>query len=79
MEQKDKKMNIYQLANGEFIPCFGPGPNNGSDATGSIDEGTVLMKDHRIDKFRYQQKIYYIGSVADLIGLAFNLKDPMNY
>ena len=28
-----------------MIPCFGlTGPNNGSDATGSIDEGVLLKK-----------------------------------
>ena len=44
--ERQKDEYLPKLANGEFIPCFGlTGPNNGSDATGSIDEGTVLMKD----------------------------------
>ena len=39
-EQKNKY--LPKLANGELIPCFGlTGPNNGSDATGSIDSGIL--------------------------------------
>ena len=42
-EQKDKY--LPGLADGTYIPCFGlTGPNNGSDATGSIDEGEVIEK-----------------------------------
>ena len=42
VEQKDKY--LPKLANGEYIPCFGlTGPHNGSDATGSIDEGKVII------------------------------------
>ncbi len=34
---------LPRLASGELIPCFGlTGPENGSDATGSIDEGFVV-------------------------------------
>ena len=40
---EQKKYFLPKLANGDFIPCFGlTGPNNGSDATGSIDTGTVI-------------------------------------
>ena len=43
--EKQKDYYLPKLANGEFIPCFGlTGPNNGSDATGSIDEGEVVKK-----------------------------------
>ena len=42
---KQKNYYLPKLATGEYIPCFGlTGPNNGSDATGSIDEGIVLKK-----------------------------------
>ena len=40
----DPQKNLYlpKLANGELIPCFGlTGPDNGSDATGSIDKGSL--------------------------------------
>ena len=37
---RNKRTLFTRLANGDFIPCFGlTGPNNGSDATGSIDTG----------------------------------------
>lgn len=37
-----KEYFLPKLADGTFIPCFGlTGPNNGSDAVGSIDEGYV--------------------------------------
>ena len=32
-----------------MIPCFGlTGPNNGSDATGQIDEGEVVKVDNKL-------------------------------
>ena len=76
--ERQKDEYLPKLANGEFIPCFGlTGPNNGSDATGSIDEGTVLMKDHRmVINLDINKRYITLGPVANLIGLAFNLKDP---
>ena len=42
-EQQDYYMP--KLASGEMVPCFGlTGPNNGSDAIGSIDTGRVISK-----------------------------------
>ena len=41
----DVQKNKYLpgLADGTYIPCFGlTGPNNGSDATGKIDKGTIV-------------------------------------
>ena len=44
MELKTKRKIFTQTSNGEFIPCFGlTGPNNGSDATGNIDTGKVVI------------------------------------
>ena len=41
--QEQKNKYLPGLADGTYIPCFGlTGPNNGSDATGTIDEGTVI-------------------------------------
>jgi acyl-CoA dehydrogenase len=40
-----KQYFLPQLANGSMIPCFGlTGPNNGSDAIGSIDKYTLIFK-----------------------------------
>ena len=77
-EQKDKY--LPGLANGDYIPCFGlTGPNNGSDATGSIDEGEVFEEDGKL-KIRVSLNKRYItlAPVANLMGIAFNLKDPDN-
>ena len=78
-EQKDKY--LPKLANGELIPCFGlTGPNNGSDATGKIDEGIVKKDDNGkifID-ITVNKRYITLAPVANLIGLAFRLKDPYN-
>jgi acyl-CoA dehydrogenase len=45
--QKDNY--LPKLASGEMIPCFGlTGPNNGSDAIGSIDKGVVVKKNNKV-------------------------------
>ena len=44
--EDQKQKYLPGLSNGDYVPCFGlTGPNNGSDAVGSIDEGFVQMKD----------------------------------
>ena len=77
-KQKDKY--LPGLANGTYIPCFGlTGPNNGSDATGNIDEGYVFEEDGK-KKIRVTLNKRYItlAPVANLMGIAFNLNDPDN-
>lgn len=76
---EQKKEYLPKLADGTYIPCFGlTGPNNGSDATGSIDEGVVITTDEGKLAVRLNINKRYItlGPVANLIGLAFRLKDP---
>lgn len=79
--EEQKKKYLPNLANGDLIPCFGlTGPNNGSDATGSIDEGIVKKDDNGnifID-INVNKRYITLAPVANLIGLAFNLKDPSN-
>ena len=77
-EQKDKY--LPGLADGSYIPCFGlTGPYNGSDATGDIDEGIVIMKDNKIMiKIKINKRYITLAPVANLMGIAFNLKDPNN-
>ena len=75
-EQKDKY--LPKLANGQKIPCFGlTGPNNGSDATGSIDKGSVFMDENGKVKIRVNLNKRYItlAPVSNLIGIAFDLED----
>ena len=80
----ENQQNKYlpELASGKKIPCFGlTGPNNGSDATGSIDTGEVIRDENGELKIKININKRYItlAPVANLIGLAFNLEDPNNY
>lgn len=75
-EQKNKY--LPGLANGDYIPCFGlTGPNNGSDATGSIDRGVVTKKDGKVCvKININKRYITLAPVANLVGVAFHLEDP---
>jgi acyl-CoA dehydrogenase len=77
-EQKDKY--LPGLANGKYIPCFGlTGPNNGSDAAGPIDKGTVILKDGKpVIEVEINKRYITLAPVSNLIGLAFKLQDPNN-
>ncbi len=78
----DEQKNYYlpKLADGTFIPCFGlTGPNNGSDAVGKIDEGIVELVDGKIKiKITLNKRYITLAPISNLIGIAFNLKDPNN-
>jgi len=76
--EDQKNYFLPHLADGTFVPCFGlTGPNNGSDAVGSIDEG-IVEKIDGIVKIRISLNKRYItlAPISNLIGIAFNLKDP---
>ncbi len=78
-EQQEKY--LPELASGNMIPCFGlTGPNNGSDATGSIDKGKLIKDSEGNIKIEVDVNKRYItlAPVANLVGLAFNLEDPNN-
>ena len=78
---EQKMFYLPKLAKGEFIPCFGlTGPNNGSDATGSIDEGVIKQNiNGELDIHVTINKRYItLAPVANLIGLAIRVKDPDN-
>lgn len=77
-EQKNKY--LPGLADGTYIPCFGlTGPNNGSDATGSIDEGTIVKVNGKtMIKVKINKRYITLAPVSNLMGIAFNLKDPNN-
>ena len=78
--EQQKNYYLPKLAKGDFIPCFGlTGPNNGSDATGSIDKGTIVKKDGKIMiKVKVNKRYITLAPVANLMGIAFNLEDPDN-
>ena len=75
-EQKD--YYLPKLANGTFIPCFGlTGPNNGSDAVGQIDEGIAELVDGKVKiRITLNKRYITLAPISNLIGIAFNLKDP---
>lgn len=76
--EEQKNMFLPRLATGECIPCFGlTGPNNGSDATGHIDVGIVKMVNgSRVIEIDLNKRYITLAPIANLIGIAFNLKDP---
>lgn len=78
-EQKNKY--LPKLADGTYIPCFGlTGPNNGSDATGNIDTGTVIMHEgKKVIDITVNKRYITLAPVSNLVGLAFNLEDPNEY
>lgn len=77
--EEQKKNYLPKLADGTYIPCFGlTGPNNGSDATGSIDSGIIeLDKDgNRYINVTINKRYITLAPISNLIGIAFNLNDP---
>ena len=78
--EQQKNKYLPGLSNGDYIPCFGlTGPNNGSDATGSIDEGRVIYtKNQKLIEIEIDKRYITLAPVANLIGIAFNLTDPFD-
>jgi len=78
--EEQKNYYLPKLATGEFIPCFGlTGPHNGSDAVGLIDTGIVKKINGKIKIVININKRYItLAPISNLIGIAFNLKDPDN-
>lgn len=78
--ESQKNNYLHKLASGQLIPCFGlTGPNNGSDATGNIDFGIVKqINGKRYVEIELNKRYITLAPIADLIGIAFNLKDPDN-
>ena len=78
--QQQRDYYLPKLSRGEFIPCFGlTGPNNGSDATGNIDRGTVIEKDGKfMIQVNLNKRYITLAPVSNLMGIAFNLDDPDN-
>tara|TARA_B100000963_G_scaffold349865_1_gene359404 strand:+ start:372 stop:2324 length:1953 start_codon:yes stop_codon:yes gene_type:complete len=74
-----KTQYLPRLASGELIPCFGlTGPTNGSDATGTIDQGVVIQDGDGKVKIEVNLNKRYItlAPVANLMGIAFDVVDP---
>ncbi len=78
---KQKEQYLPGLSDGSYIPCFGlTGPNNGSDATGSIDTGVVKMNNigKRYIDLTINKRYITMAPIANLVGIAFRLEDPDN-
>jgi acyl-CoA dehydrogenase len=77
--QDQKEKYLRNLAIGKEVPCFAlTEPNAGSDAT-SITSYGVVFRDTNDDikiKLNFEKRYITLGSIATLIGLAFQLKDP---
>ena len=71
-QQKDKY--LPKLASGELIPCFGlTGPNNGSDATGSIDKGQLIEKEGKLKiRINLNKRYITLAPIASLCGILLN-------
>ena len=78
--EQQKNKYLPGLAKGDYIPCFGlTGPNNGSDATGNIDKGEIIEIDGiKKIKININKRYITLAPVANLMGIAFELKDPNN-
>lgn len=77
--ETQKNYYLPKLANGTFIPCFGlTGPNNGSDAIGSIDKGVAMVgADGKIKiKVSLNKRYITLAPISNLVGVAFNVEDP---
>ena len=73
---------LPRLASGEEIPCFAlTEPNVGSDAAAIESYGELFLDEEKRYKIKLQFNKRYItlGSIATVIGLAFELRDPHKY
>jgi acyl-CoA dehydrogenase len=76
--EQQKNYFLPKLSDGTFIPCFGlTGPNNGSDAVGKIDEGTVKNINGKIKiEIKLNKRYITLAPISNLAGIAFRLNDP---
>ena len=80
--EEQKNEYLPALANGDYVPCFGlTGPHNGSDATGSIDVGELMINEdgEKYINIVLNKRYITLGPIANLVGIAFNLKDRINF
>ena len=79
--EQQKEKYLEGLTTGKYIPCFGlTGPNNGSDATGSIDSGIVKLDTNgtKYIDVKINKRYITLAPIANLVGVAFKLEDPDN-
>lgn len=79
--EEQKNTYLPGLAKGDLVPCFGlTGPHNGSDATGSIDEGIVVKggDGKKYIEVTINKRYITLAPVSNLIGLAIRVTDKNN-
>ena len=78
--ETQKEKYLPGISNGELIPFFGlTGPNNGSDATGNIDTGkVVIVNNKKYIEAKINKRYITLAPVSNLIGIAIDLRDPDN-
>jgi acyl-CoA dehydrogenase len=78
---EQKATYLPKLAKGEIIPCFAlTEPLAGSDAASISAKGVVFRgEDGQLYlRLNFQKRYITLGTIATLIGLAFQLEDPEN-
>ncbi len=79
--QAQKDHWLPKLATGEAIPCFAlTEPGAGSDA-GAIQSSGVVFRDADGDlalRLNWNKRYITLAAIADVLGLAFKLRDPEN-
>lgn len=79
--QAQREHYLAHLANGTFLPAFAlTEPAAGSDA-GAIQADGVLFRDESGDvkiRLNWQKRYITLSAVAEILGLAFKLRDPEN-
>lgn len=79
----EKRSYLPKLASGELIPCFAlTGPHAGSDATSTTDTGRIgygMWQGEEIVGIylTFDKRYITLAPVADLMGLAVNVEDPL--
>ena len=69
-----KDAYLQKLATGTMLPCFGlTGPQNGSDALGSLDKGRLVESDTMVE-FECNKRWITLAPVADIVGLAIDVE-----
>ena len=76
--EEEKNKYLPKLANGEYIPCFGlTGQHSGSDAASMRDIGELIEKDgKKMIKLNISKRYITLAPISNLVGIAFQLKDP---
>ncbi len=79
--QAQREHYLPHLANGTFLPAFAlTEPAAGSDA-GAIQADGVLFRDESGDvkiRLNWQKRYITLSAVAEILGIAFKLRDPEN-